>query len=348
MSFEDGLIDFRSDTVTRPTPEMRRAMYEAEVGDDYYRDDPTVNRLQEKAAQIFNREAALFVSSGTLGNCVSVFTQTQTGQEIILESKAHMWRCEAAHLATVSGVAVHLVQGRKGVIDPGELEDHVRGKEIYEPRTALVSLETPNNGAGGSVPPAENIAAISSFAKTRNLAFHIDGARIFNATVELGVDPAEYISDASSIMFCLSKSLCCPFGSLIVGDADFIDEARRWRLTFGGTLRQAGIMAAAGIVALDSMIDRLKEDHVNARYLAERLLDEGLAKLDLETVQTNMIRGSFRPICENAADLSDYLAREKIMVTIADNGGMRLVTHYWISKDDVEKLLTTLRNYIRR
>ena len=198
------------------------------------------------------------------------------------------------------------------------------------------------------MPPAENIAAISSFAKTHNLAFHIDGARIFNATVELGVDPAEYISDASSIMFCLSKSLCCPFGSLIVGDADFIDEARRWRLTFGGTLRQAGIMAAAGIVALDSMIDRLKEDHVNARYLAERLLDEGLAKLDLETVQTNMIRGSFRPICENAADLSDYLAREKIMVTIADNGGMRLVTHYWISKDDVEKLLTTLRNYIRR
>lgn len=348
MPFEDGKIDLRSDTVTRPTPEMRKAMYEAEVGDDYYRDDPTVNKMQEMAADIFNREAALLVSSGTMGNSICVFTQTHTGQEIILESQAHMWRCEAAHLATISGVTVYLVQGKDGVIVPDELDVHIRGKEIYEPRTSLIALETPNNGAGGTVPPPENIEAVSEFAQKRGLAFHIDGARIFNATVKLGVDPARYVSSANSIIFCLSKSLCCPFGSIILGSTDFIEEARRCRLTFGGTLRQAGIMAAAGIVALDRMIDRLEEDHLVARKLAEELLENGLAELDINLVQTNMLRVDFSPICSNGFDLRDFMAREGIMMSITEDAFSRLVTHYWISMDDVAKVIETLQSYAKK
>ena len=348
MAFTNGIIDLRSDTTTRPTPEIRKAIYEAEVGDDFYRDDPSVNRLQEKAAEIFNREAALLVPSGTLGNSISIFTQSKSGQEIIIESKSHLWRCESTHLATISRVTTQLVPGNKGMIDPVNLKSYLRGEELEEPRTALIAIETPHNGAGGTIIPPDNITAISSFAKSNQLAFHIDGARIFNATVELGIKPAEYISDATSVMFSLSKGLCCPQGSMIVGSKDFIEEARRWRLTLGGHLRQGGILAAPGIIALDTMIDRLKEDNDNARYLAQALLEDGLAELDLDTVQTNMIRGNFRPICNNANELTDFLAQKGVLVWIADDGSVRLVTHYWINCDDIEKFLSALREYARR
>lgn len=347
MAYENGIIELRSDTLTKPTPEMRKAMYEAEVGDDFYRNDPTVNRLEEKAAEIFNREAALFVLSGTLGNSISVFTQSKSGQEIIIESRSHLWRCEATHLAAISRVTVQLVPGDKGRMDPNKLKSYLRGKELEEPRTALIAVETPHNGAGGIILPPENIAAISSFARSNKLAFHIDGARIFNATVELGIQPAEYISDATSVMFSLSKGLCCPQGSMIVGSKAFIEEARRWRLTLGGHLRQGGFLAAPGIIALDTMIDRLKEDNDNARYLAKALLEQGLAELDLDTVQTNMFRGNFRPICSDADDLTDFLAQKGIMVWITEDGGVRLVTHYWINREDIEKFLSALREYAK-
>jgi threonine aldolase len=345
MAFDNGIIDLRSDTVTRPTPEIRKAMYEAEVGDDFYRDDPSVNKLEEKAADLFNREAALLVPSGTLGNSISIFTQSKSGQEIIIESKSHLWRCESTHLAMISRVTTQLVPGDKGMIDPANLPSYLRGEELEEPRTALVAIETPHNGAGGTIIPPDNIRAISSFAKSNHLAFHIDGARIFNATVELGISPAEYISDATSVMFSISKGLCCPQGSMIVGSKDFIEEARRWRLTLGGHLRQGGIMAAPGIVALDTMMDRLKEDNDNARYLAKALLEDGLAELDLDTVQTNMFRGNFSPICSDANDLTEFLARKGIMVWIANDRSVRLVTHYWTNTDDIEKFLSALREY---
>ncbi len=348
MAFDNGIIDLRSDTVTLPTPEMRRAMYAAEVGDDFWGDDYTVKRLEEKAAQLFNREAALLVLSGTIGNILSIFTQSKSGQEIIIESRSHLWRCEATHLSTVSRVTVQLVSGDRGIMDPDKLRSYIRGNELEEPRTALVAVETSHNGAGGTILPPKNIAAISSFAKSNKLAFHIDGARIFNATVELGIKPAEYISDATSVMFSLSKGLCCPQCSMIVGSKDFIEEARRKRLTLGGHLRQGGFLAAPGIIALDTMIDRLKEDNDNARYLAETLSAEGLAELDLTSVQTNIIRGNFRPICRNPKELTEFLAKKGVLVWIGDDSGMRLVTHYWINRDDIEKLLSALREYVQR
>ncbi len=347
MAFENGIIDLRSDTVTKPTPEMRKAMYEAELGDDFYRDDPTVNRLEEKAAELFNREAALLVLSGTLGNSVSILAQSRSAQEIIIESKAFLWRCQAANLAAISRVTIQMVTGENGIIDPGILKSYIRGSEIEEPRTSLISIETPNNGAGGTIIPPENIAAISKFARNNKLAFHIDGARIFNATVELGISPAEYINEATSVMFSLSKGLCCPQCSMIVGSKDLIEEARRWRITLGGHLRQGGILAAPGIIALDTMIDRLKEDNDRARYLAEALLEDGLMELDLDTVQTNMIRGNFSPICSNGNDLSDFLSERGIVVWIGDDCSTRLVTHYWINLDDIEKFLSALREFTR-
>lgn len=348
MAFENGIIDLRSDTVTKPTPQMRKAMYDAESGDDFYRDDPTVNRLEEKAARLFDREAALLVLSGTIGNSISIFSQTRSGQEVIIESKSHLWRCEATHLSTISRLTVQLVPGDRGVIDPGKLKSYLRGDEMEEPQTALVSVETSHNGAGGTILPPDNIAAISSFARSNNLAFHIDGARIFNATVELGIKPAEYIRDATSVMFSLSKGLCCPQGSMIVGSKEFIEEARRWRLTLGGHLRQGGFLAAPGLVALDTMIDRLTEDNENARHLAKALLEQGLAELDLDSVQTNIIRGSFRPICRSGKELTAFLAEKGIYVYMTEDGQTRLVTHYWINGDDIKKFLSALREYSQR
>ncbi len=346
MPFENGIIDVRSDTVTQPTQEMRKAMYKAEVGDDFYRDDPTVNRIQEKAAEILGKEDALFVSSGTLGNMVCIITQTNRGDEIIMESRAHVWRGEAGHFALVSGLSCNRVNGDYGIMDPSDVENSIRGS-ISEPRTSIILIETPNNGAGGTVIPRENISAIASIAHNHKLALHIDGARIFNSTVALGISPKTYVEGTSSVMFCLSKSLCCPFGSLIVGSKSFIEEARHWRIALGGTLRQAGIMAAAGLVALDCMIDRLAEDHVNTRRLAEALIEDNLAKLDLKSVQTNMIRASLAQY-KNRKELTDFMYSRGIKIRVQDNGDCRLVTHYWISREDIDKIISALREYAQQ
>jgi len=347
MPFENGIIDLRSDTVTHPTQAMRMAMYKAEVGDDHYRDDPTVNQLQEKAADILGKEAALFVSSGTLGNLISIITQTNRGDEIIMESRSHVWSGEVANYALVSGLSCNRVYGDYGIMDPRDVENCIRGA-ITEPRTSIILIETPSNGAGGTPIPGENISAIANIARDHKLALHIDGARIFNSTVALGISPEAYVEGTSSVMFCLSKSLCCPFGSLILGSKSFIDEARHWRIALGGTLRQAGIMAAAGIVALDHMIDRLIEDHVNARRLAEALVEDGLAILDLKSVQTNMIRASFATIYKSKQELTDFMLTRGIKIRVQNNGDCRLVTHYWVTSEDVEKIVSALREYARQ
>jgi threonine aldolase len=343
---DDGWIDLRSDTVTKPTVPMRKAMYEAEVGDDGYGDDPTVNRLQERSAEVLGKDAALFVSSGTMGNLISLYTQTDRGQEIIVEERAHVWRSEAGHLAAVSGLMCQRVSGgRLGIMDPADIEKYIRGPQIGYSRTALISIESTNNGAGGTVIPADNIRKIAALAADHRLAFHIDGARIFNATVALSIDPADYVRGATSVTFCLSKSLCCPFGSLILGGRAFIEEATHWRVMFGGTLRQGGIMAAAGLVALDHMIDRLAEDHINARRLAEGLTNDGLALIDLETVQTNMVRADFSPICSSGSELREFLWNRGVKVSMTEAGFARLVTHYWVSSDDILKVLSVLREF---
>jgi len=345
MAFKNGIIDLRSDTLTQPTPEMRQAMYDAEVGDDYYRDDATVIKLEEKAAELFDREAALLVFSGTLGNSVSILAQTQSAREIITQAEAFLWRCQATNLAAIARISMQLVPGEKGILDPKRLHLYLRGEYIDEPRTSLISIETPNNGAGGTIIPPENIAAISKFSKDHKLGFHIDGARIFNAVVELNISPAAYINGATSVMFCLSKGLCCPQCSMIVGSQELIEEARRWRITLGGHLRQGGILAAPGLIALDSMIDRLKEDNDNARYLAEVLHKDGLMEIDLDTVQTNMVRGSFHPICTDGVGLGEYLSERGIKAGIAPDGSSRLVTHFWVSKEDIDKFILALKKY---
>lgn len=345
MAFENGIIDLRSDTVTRPTPEMRQAIYEAELGDDYYRDDPTVKQLEEKAAALFNREAALLVLSGTMGNSVAVLAQSASAREIIAESTSFFWRCQATNLAAVSRVSMKLIQGQNGIIDPALLESSLRGEAVEEPRTSLISIETPHNGGGGTITPPGNVTAIGEFARRKGLAFHIDGARIFNATVELGISAAEYTSGATSLMFSLSKGLCCPQCSMVVGNQELIEEARRWRITQGGHLRQGGILAAPGLIALDTMIDRLKEDNDRARYLAQTLQKEGLMDIDLDTVQTNMIRGTFSPICTDGEELSEYLAEQGIMTWIGQDGYTRLVTHFWIDDQDLDKFVTALKDF---
>jgi len=232
-------------------------------------------------------------------------------------------------------------------MDPRDVENCIRGA-ITEPRTSIILIETPSNGAGGTPIPGENISAIANIARDHKLALHIDGARIFNSTVALGISPEAYVEGTSSVMFCLSKSLCCPFGSLILGSKSFIDEARHWRIALGGTLRQAGIMAAAGIVALDHMIDRLIEDHVNARRLAEALVEDGLAILDLKSVQTNMIRASFATIYKSKQELTDFMLTRGIKIRVQNNGDCRLVTHYWVTSEDVEKIVSALREYARQ
>jgi threonine aldolase len=343
MPFENGFIDVRSDTVTQPTQEMRMAMYKAEVGDDFYRDDPTVNRLQEKAAELLGKEDALFISSGTLGNLVSIITQTNRGDEIIMESRAHVWKREAGNFASISGLSCNRVNGEYGIMNPTDVENSIRGA-IYEPRSSIILIETPNNEAGGTVIPRENISTIAQIALNHKLALHIDGARLFNSTVALGISPKNYVEGTSSVMFCLSKSLCCPFGSLITGSKSFIEEARHWRIALGGILRQAGIMAAAGLVALDCMIDRLAEDHVNTRRLAEALIENDLAKLDLKSVQTNMIRASFAQY-QNRKELTDFMYSRGIIIRVQDNGDCRLVLHYWVTREDIDKIISALREY---
>jgi threonine aldolase len=344
-----GIIDLRSDTVTKPTQEMRDAMWKAEVGDDYYFEDPTVRRLEEMAAERFGKEDALFVASGTMGNLVSIFTSVRPGDVIIVETNAHIFRAERGHLGVVSGVQTKAVDGRLGVMAPEAVEDAlaVFSDATAFPRVSLVCLENTHNGAGGTCWSAAQIRAIKKVADTRHLKIHIDGARIFNAAVAQNVDPKVLAQDADSVQFCLSKGLCCPYGSLVVGRKDFIKEARFARQMVGGGMRQAGIMAAAGIVALETMVDRLEEDHANARLLAERLRDAGF-KINMESVQTNMVFVDGAP---GAATMEGWVAelrsRGYLMNTPSKTGRMRMVTHYGIERADVLAFLAATSEILR-
>lgn len=340
-------IDLRSDTVTQPTEEMRQAMARAEVGDDVYGEDPTINRLEELAAEKVGKEAALFVPSGTMGNQISVLTHTQRGDEVIVESEAHIYFYEVAGLAALSSVQVRLVKGVRGVLDPADVAAAIRPANIHFPRSALLCLENTHNRAGGTVTGVQRMRELAEVAHAHGLAVHLDGARIFNAAIALGVDVKELTASVDSVMFCLSKGLSAPVGSLVAGSKEWIARARKYRKLLGGGMRQAGVLAAAGIVALEKMVDRLAEDHANARLLGEGLAQIPGIKLDLATVQTNMVTFEIeKPGLDGAAFVRELLVRG-VKANATGPRRIRFVTHKDVNREDVLTALKVVEEIMR-
>jgi threonine aldolase len=340
-------IDLRSDTVTVPTPEMRRAMFEAEVGDDVYGEDPTVNQLEQEAAALLGKEAALFVPTGTQGNQVAIMTHTSRGDEVIVEADSHVFYYEVGGIAALSGCQVRPLKGFRGAMDPNEVEAAIRTENIHFPRTALICLENTHNRSGGCILPQENVVAICEVAHRHSIPVHMDGARLFNAAVAQGKPAAELAAPVDSVMFCLSKGLAAPVGSLLVGSREFISRARKNRKLLGGGMRQAGILAAAGLVALRTMIDRLAEDHANARRLADGLsLISGL-QVERETVQTNMVMVDILDSRWEATVLSGALARAGVLCNAVGPRRIRLVTHKDVTAEDVAEALDRMERVFK-
>jgi len=339
------IIDIRSDTKTKPNKLMYQAMLDATLGDEQNEEDPTVIQLQELAAQKLGKEAGLFVASGTMGNLVALMTHSQPGASVIMEEESHILRCETGGLAAVAGLMLKTVPGKLGFPKMAYLKKAIIGEGRLFPTTSLICLENTHNAAGGTCINIEQMGEISKLTKQANIKIHIDGARIFNAAVALSVDPADLVKEADSIQFCLSKSLGCPFGSLLVGDKDFIMKARKKRQMLGGGMRQAGIMASCGIVGLKKMIDRLKEDHENAHLLAEGLVEVGM-KINIKTVQTNMVyfevpEGEINPI-----DLVKLLKRENILIGDPKGRKIRIVTHKDVNRDDILYIIQKFKNVL--
>ena len=338
------MIDLRSDTVTLPTPAMREAMYRAEVGDDVYGEDPTVNRLEAMAAERLGQEAGLLLVSGTMANLVALLTHCGRGDEVILGAAAHIFLFEAGGSAALGGIHHATIPNQPdGTLLLQDIEAAIRGDNIHYPRTKLVCLENTHNRCGGAVLSAEYTDAVCAMAHGRGIKVHIDGARIFNAAVALGVDPADLSRNADSIGFCLSKGLSAPVGSVLCGSKAFIQEARRWRKAVGGGMRQAGILAAAGIVALDEMIDRMAEDHENARLLAEGIARVPGLSVDLESIQTDIVIFEVDPQRMSAAELAQALLDRSVQVGAISSSRIRAVTHYGIERADVEAALSAIQ-----
>jgi threonine aldolase len=327
------MIDLRSDTVTKPTEEMRAAMAVAEVGDDVYGEDPTVNLLEARAAEIFGREAALFVPTGTMGNQIAIRLHTQPGQEVIAESRAHILDWEMATTAVFSGCLVRPVVAERGILTWDHIEPEIRGKGPFRATTGLIEIENTANLAGGTVTTLPILEQIWAGAKERKVATHLDGARIFNAAVALGLDVKKLTKGFDTVMFCLSKGLGAPVGSILTGSAELMDRARLFRKALGGGMRQAGILAAAGLIALEKMPRRLHDDHANAELLAEALSNIDGVEIDLDSVETNIV--IFRMTGKmKAMDLVARLKMRGILCSSLGRDSVRLVTHYDVSRAD--------------
>jgi threonine aldolase len=321
-----GIIDLRSDTVTRPSLEMRRAMAAAEVGDDVYGEDPTVNLLERRAAEVFGREAALFVPTGTMGNQIGIRVLTQPGQEVIAESRAHILDWEMATTAVFSGCLVRAVPAERGILTWKHIEPAIYARGAFRAATGLIEIENTANLAGGSCTPVAVLKEIWAGAKERKLPTHLDGARIFNAATALGVDVKALSHGFDTVMFCLSKGLGAPVGSMLVGSAELMDRARLFRKALGGGMRQVGILAAAGLIALEHGPGRLHEDHANARLLAEALAGVDGVSIDLDTVETNIV--VFRLMGKrSAAEVVSRLKARNVLVSALGKDLIRLVTH---------------------
>jgi threonine aldolase len=351
MSFDNGLIDLRSDTVTHPTPQMRQAMARAEVGDDVFGDDPTVNRLQEMAAALTGHEAGLLVPSGTMANLVALLTHCAyaRGSEAIVGRSAHIYLNEVGGMAAVGGVqACPIPNQPDGTLRLEDIQASIRAEDVHHPRTKLVCLENTQNLCGGVPLTPAYTQQVASLARARGLKLHLDGARLFNAAVAQNVEPSALAGAADSVMFCLSKSLCAPIGSVLCGPADFIAEARRYRKQVGGGMRQAGVVAAAGIVALETMIERLEDDHAHARLLAAGLSEIPEIELDNSTPPTNMVYFNLSPRAKySAGEVARRMRGLGILLDADGSRRFRLVTHYWVDAKDVEKVVAAFREVLK-
>lgn len=341
-------IDLRSDTVTLPTPEMLEAMLRAEVGDDVYNEDPTVNHLQELAAASMGMQAGLFVPSGTMGNLIAVLAHCQRGDEAIMGNLGHTFLFEAGGISALGGVFAHTLANQPdGTLNLDAIEHAIRPNDIHHPVSKLVILENTHNRCGGVVLSKSYTAQVAEMAHTHGLKLHIDGARIFNAAVATGDIARELVAPADSVTFCLSKGLCAPVGSVLCGSHDFIQQARRLRKMLGGGMRQAGVLAAAGIVALEKMVDRLSEDHRRARLLAEGLAAIPGVVFEMGMPETNMVFPSLseetkispKVLCQQLSELG-------VKVGVVGDRKLRLVTHAWITDDNVEKTVAAFRNTV--
>ena len=334
------MIDIRSDTVTQPTEGMRKAMLEADVGDDVLGDDPTVIKLQNKAAELLGKESALYVPSGTMSNIVATRTHTSPGDEIVTEAHSHIYRYEGGAFAALSGCSVALVDGKNGLMTSEQVSSSIRkaeGSLSHYPNGSLVCVENTAQGGGGSVYSQEAIDDICKIAREKDCKLHMDGARLFNASVASNTDPARMVRDFDSISICLSKGLGAPIGSVLVGSKEDLSQAHRWRKMFGGGMRQAGMMAAAGIYALENNIDRLREDHRRARKFAEALVEMPNFSVNLDTVQSNIVyigvgKGRSKQMIEK-------LAKQDIDILDTDDSTIRAVFHLHIGDEDLEKII---------
>lgn len=339
-------IDLRSDTVTKPTPDMRRAMAEAEVGDDVFGEDPTVNALQEKVAKILRKETAIFVPSGTMANQLAIKSHTQPGDEVIIEGTSHPFNFEGGAGAALSGVQFNCLKGVRGILEVSQVEEAIRPLDHHFPVTRLICLENTHNRGGGSIYPIEKISEIHQLAKAKGLVIHLDGARLWNASVATGIKPYEYAQWADSVSVCLSKGLGAPIGSLVTGSKTFIDRVHRFRKMFGGGMRQAGIIAAAGIYALDHHIERLKEDHRNAKRLAFGLKEFKGVFIKPEDVETNIIIFDVSQSGMTAPQVTEAMKKEGVLIHAFGKTQIRLVTHLDVTSEEIEISLKSFKKVL--
>lgn len=338
------LIDFRSDTVTMPTEEMLEAIRHSKLGDDVFEEDPTVNRLEKLAAEKVGKEAALLVTSGTQANLISLMSNTNRGALVILEAESHIYWYEAGGISMIAGLLPWPLKSITGALDPKDVEVAIRPQNIHFPEPALICIENTHNRHGGTIITPDQMKAISEVAHKHDLKLYLDGARIFNASVALKVDVKDFTKHVDNLMFCLSKGLCCPVGSLLVGTHEFIRRARKLRKVLGGGMRQAGIIAAPGIVALESMIDRLREDHRNARRLAEGITKIKGIHIDLHFVQTNIVCFNIDGLGITADFFISKLKEKSILALPLNENKVRMVTHRGIEKEHVEKAIATIES----
>ncbi|WP_096202845.1 low-specificity L-threonine aldolase [Bacillus sp. FJAT-45350] len=340
------MIDLRSDTVTKPTTEMRQAMFSAEVGDDVYREDPTIIKLEETAAQLLGKESALFVTSGTQGNQLAVLAHCDPGQEIIIDEDAHIVYYEGAAISALAGVQPRTIKGNRGAIDPIKLKEMIRPNDIHFPETGLICIENTHNRGGGAVVPLSSMEAMYQVAVEHQVPLHLDGARLFNAAVACNQPISAFADYTDTVQVCLSKGLAAPVGSLLAGSNAFIEKARKWRKRLGGGWRQAGVLAAPGLIALTTMVDRLSEDHENAQRLAN-----GFANIDglsIENkVETNIVLVNVEQTTLTAEQFLSELKENGILAVAFGPYTIRFTTHYHIGKNEIDTAISNVANIIK-
>jgi threonine aldolase len=342
------MIDLRSDTVTKPTPAMRQAMANAEVGDDVYSEDPTVNLLQERVADMLGKEAALFVPSGSMANQLAIKLHTVPGEEIICEAGGHVFNYETGGPAFLSNVQVHTIPGTRGVITVEDITPAIRSAVYYNPRTALICLENTHNKAGGTIFPLEEMKRIRTFAGERTIALHLDGARLWNASVASGVPMRSYAEQCDTVSVCFSKGLGAPVGSALAGSRVMIERARKFRKIFGGGMRQAGILAAAALYAMEHHLDRLREDHEHARLFAEAAGSIPGIAIDPHTVQTNIIIMDVAGTKRTPAEIVAAVKKEGLLISEMGYTTIRAVTHLDVSRDDVQRAAQIMMRSLKK